>query len=77
MQGAGGLRCGGYHWGGLEGFQGVQNHIRGVLNTALPLQLSKLIQGRVHCCFNILQNRKKEEVSQTKTDVPKDPISTK
>lgn len=36
VQGAGGLRCGGHHRGGLEGLQGVQNHVRGVLDAALP-----------------------------------------
>ena len=59
MQGAGGLRCGGHHRGGFEGLQGVQNHVRRVLDTALPLQFPQLVQGRVHSCLNILQKQEK------------------
>lgn len=40
--------------GVLEGLQGVQDHVGGVLGHVLPLQLAQLMKGRVHGFLNVL-----------------------
>lgn len=66
MQGAGGLGCGGHHWGCFQRLQSVEDDIRCVLDAALPFQLPQLVQSRVHRSFNVLQAQKRNEMESVK-----------
>lgn len=49
----------------LHLLQRVQHHVRGVLSRTLPLQLTQLVQSRVHCLLYVLVTETEEKKNES------------